>query len=491
MKSNADIQLVGQTLLELGFKDYARYMFRVLHDTPFIVEDMHEDLFTCFDDVFNVESKRQNINICPRSGKTTLACLFLSYCWAYNDKMNFIYTSYSQSLLGEIARGLIDILESPIYKAMFPSGGIIEGSEEYNPVSAFWGEYLQAQNTPQTKEARYSAKKITSAGGGVILFSSVGASITGYGAGIRGTKGFSGALIIDDANKPADVHSQVMRTKVKTYYDETLLSRLNNSDTAVINIQQRLHVEDLTGYLNETYKFKTLSKPLIIDGVCQLPRQYTEERISELKQNEYMFQAQFMQNPYRVGGDIFKEEYWKYWEILPKIKHASVYADTAQKTKTHNDYSVLQLWGMGEDEKLYLIDQVRGKWEAPELEQQAVMFWNKHKPSYNLRSMCIEDKSSGTGLIQSLKRKARIPVKELKADRDKYTRAMDVLPYISSGYVYLPANAPFMSEYVAEFSQFTADDSHKHDDQVDPTCYAIADMKINPNEVKVLKRRPF
>lgn len=66
---------------------------------------------------------------------------------------------------------------------------------------------------------------------------------------IRGVSKFSGALLVDDANKPADIHSQTMRERVIRYYEETLLSRLNGSDVPIVNIQQRLHIEDLSGIL--------------------------------------------------------------------------------------------------------------------------------------------------------------------------------------------------------------------------------------------------
>jgi predicted phage terminase large subunit-like protein len=78
--------------------------------------------------------------------------------------------------------------------------------------------------------------------------------------------------------------------------------------------------------------------------------------------------------------------------------------DTAQKTGERNDYSVFECWGLGDDGRAYLIDLIRGKWEAPELERQAIAFWSKH----SARKMKVEDKSSGTGLIQSIKKKAEI-----------------------------------------------------------------------------------
>lgn len=466
----------GRLLLSKGFRVWFKYMFYVIEGTKFIEEDLHSELFEEFEKIYSLEIIRDNINIPPRSGKTTLAKYLLAYAWAKNAKSNFIYTSFSQSLLSDIARSLVDILEHPVYKAMYDLS-FHQETEEVNAVDDFWRDYLT--NNEKKKKATYSSRKVVSPVGGVILFSSIGASITGFGAGIRGAKDFAGALIIDDGNKPADMHSEVMRKKVVNYFEETLLSRLNNPNTPIINIQQRLHLEDLTGVLIEKYGFNSLTSPLMVDGVCQLPSQYSEERIKEIMVNDYMFKAQYQQTPVQYGGFVFKTEWWKFYKELPPIRYYKIFADTALKTKEHNDYSVFQLWGMGEDKRIYLVDQLRGKWEAHDLEKQAVMFWNKHKEKIGMRGFGVEDKASGTGLIQNLSRVHTIPVEGIQVDRDKYTRAMDVQPQIQSGFVYLPEDAEFTSEYINEFASFSPLMTHLHDDQIDATMHAISDMLIS------------
>ena len=182
-----------------------------------------------------------------------------------------------------------------------------------------------------------------------------------------------------------------------------------------------------------------------------------------------------------MGGGIFKDEYWKLYTEAPKFEYRVIYADTAMKAKEHSDYSVMQCWGVTKDTEMYLLDQVRGKWESPELETQAIVFYNKHTKGDNgrLREFCIEDKASGTGLIQTLRKRHRLPIRGVKADRDKFTRAMDALPHIASGYVYLDQSAPWLSEFMHEHAAFTPNDTHKHDDQVDTTTHAIIDIRIN------------
>lgn len=300
-----DNQYTGKILLDLGFEDWFKYLFRVIEGTPFINEPIHQGLFDYFDKVYKGQVTRLNINVPPRSGKTTLAKYFLVFCLTQNPKSNIIYTSYSQNLLSDIATSIRAIMEHPIYKAMYPTFNNYE-DEETKPIDDFWAEYLKKENGKIT----FSTKKIVTSKGGVCLFASIGSQITGYGCGQRNSKKFAGFMVIDDANKPADIYSDRLRAKVIEYYSGTLLSRLNNSSVPIINIQQRLHVEDLSGVLINKYHYETIKKPLIIDGVCQLPKQYSPERIEEIKLDELTFLAQYQQEPAEWINDAFKGVQW-------------------------------------------------------------------------------------------------------------------------------------------------------------------------------------
>jgi predicted phage terminase large subunit-like protein len=137
------------------------------------------------------------------------------------------------------------------------------------------------------------------------------------------------------------------------------------------------------------------------------------------------------------------------------------------------------------------LDLLHGKWEAPDLERQFIAFWNKWRNGVNGRrtnGAYIEDKASGTGLIQSIKHKG-VPVIPYEPEKDKLTRVMDVSPYIESGLLYLPMSKDFdiSKKVVNECVAFTADDSHAHDDIVDCMTMALnlayrkTPMKIAPD----------
>ncbi len=207
--------------------------------------------------------------------------------------------------------------------------------------------------------------------------------------------------------------------------------------------------------------------------------------------SRFVFAGQQMQNPIAVGGNLIRGADFKYYTVLPRIKYRIVTADTAQKTKERNDYSVFACWGLGEDGWLYLLDLIRGKWEAPELETKCIGFWAKQKAADvtklgQLRKMWVEDKSSGTGLVQKIKFLNHIPIEGMERDRDKLTRVMDIVGYIPM--VAIPIDAEFTNDFVKECEAFTADDSHAHDDQVDVLVDAIMKMLSTQNKLETWKK---
>jgi predicted phage terminase large subunit-like protein len=177
-------------------------------------------------------------------------------------------------------------------------------------------------------------------------------------------------------------------------------------------------------------------------------------------------------------GKVFKQNEFMIYTRLPIDCDCYIMTvDTAQKTKEENDYSVLQIWARREN-KVYFVDQVRGKYQYPDLKMMTESFVEKHRQ--NLNAIFIEDKVSGTGLIQDLKRTITVPIFAIQRNTDKYSRAYDVQGYVSAGHVYVNPMMSYYPEFISEIVSFTADNSHSHDDQVDCMIDAIDKLLINP-----------
>lgn len=319
-------------------------------------------------------------------------------------------------------------------------------------------------------------------------------------ASMTGRRGHTVAW--DDPLSPEKAHSKPARDTAIRVLSETLPTRLNDPKTsAIVVVMQRLHESDPSGHiLANDLGYEHLCLPMEFEpnrrcvtslgwrdprteeGELLFPARFPPEVVERDKaaMGSYATAGQFQQRPAPAGGGIFRAEWWQFWSALPRITRRVIYADTAQKTAEKNDYSVFQCWGAGADGRIYLLDQLRGKWEAPELLVRARAFWNKHRALQGLgllRTMKIEDKASGTGLIQQLRKAPAIPVTPIPRERDKVSRAYDCAPSIEAGLVVLPEEAPWLSDFLAEAAAF---DKGDHDDQLDPMMDAVEDLLLAP-----------
>lgn len=444
------------------FHFFCRYMFFKQRGYKWIKGDHHQIIVDALMRVYRGESKRLIINLPPRYSKTALCVIdFMAWTLGRHPDAEFIHTSYSARLATANSWQTRELVQHEAYREIFQN--------------------VEMRNDSTAKDEWRTTS------GGCVYAVGAGGTITGYGAG-KHRDGFGGAIIIDDPLKSDEAHSDAMREGANEWFQNTLESRRNSPDTPIILVMQRLHENDLSGFLlggGNGEKWDHVCIPAInSDGTALWPEKHTIEDLRRMEQSaSYVFSGQYMQRPSPLGGGIIKGAWFRRYVVAPVIKYRKIYADTAQKTAERNDYSVFQCWGFGDDGKAYLLDMVRGKWEAPELKRRAVDFWNKCKAEDQtrfgqLRQMAIEDKASGTGLIQDIKQSAMIPVYAIQRNKDKLTRVMDVVSYIESGYVVIPEGQAFVFDFVAECEAFTANDTHAHDDQVDPMCDAIQDMLI-------------
>lgn len=464
---------------------FTRYFFKHRQGIKFRVNWHHRLIADTVQKVIDGELKNVVINVPPGSSKTELVAInLIARGLAINPRARFLHISYSDDLAllnSETAR---EIVQSDEFQQHWP---------------------LAIADDAKSKK-RWNVMHEGRKAGGVYAVS-LGGQITGFRAGHM-AEGWQGAIIIDDPLKVEDAYSKTARQKANRKLVSTVKSRKANPDTPIIVIMQRLAEEDPTGFIQAGKlpgEWDFVSIPALIDDeyVEAMPEQYQgliddserdeqgrfsywpyKEPLAELLELEakdrYVFSGQYQQRPSPLGGDIIKGEWFRRYKVVPPMRFRKVFADTAQKTAERNDYSVFECWGLGEDGRIYFLDIARGKWPAPELKRRAIAFWNKHKETGDfdspLRQLLIEDKSSGTGLIQDIQADGGIPVKGIERDRDKLTRVMDVVSYIESGLVFIPEDAPWVNDFIAECEAFTPDDTHEHDDQIDPMVDAINDM---------------
>lgn len=467
-----------------------------------------------------IKGEAQNVifNITPGSGKTEIFSIHMPiYGMLKSPKVRNLNLSFSDSLVKDNGIRTREIIGCDEFQELWPT-----------KMAKASGGDITALNDKEKAWLTLTSRAI-------------GGQVTGKRGGYMEDPSkpwrFSGMLTLDDPDKPKDMYSPVKRKAAHTLLKNTVRSRRMTDRTPCVVVQQRLHVNDSTWFLmnggmggmqfeqviipalvTEEYR-DTLpdwlkeefdrdvlsSEPVEIDGVKYYsfwPAKESAKSLLALREADlYTFESQYQQKPIALGGNAFKSEWFQYYgdgekANMPKpdrFEYLFTTADTAQKAEEIHDYSVFVLWGKYKD-RVYFIDGIRGKWEAPELETMALNFygncfkWAKENRT-SLRKVYIEDKASGTGLIQSINKKLPIDITPVQRDTDKVTRAMDAAPIMKAGRIVFPESHPMLTDMEAELIGFTFDDSHPHDDIVDNVVDAgNFEMNLLDDPVARMKR---
>lgn len=322
----------------------------------------------------------------------------------------------------------------------------------------------------------------------------VGGAITGKGAHL---------LLIDDPVKNAEqANSKVYRDKTYEWYTSTAYTRLEPGGSVVL-IMTRWHSDDLAGRLlqEEPDKWTVINLPAIAEdndalgrnpGEALFPKRFDVPALMDIKRTlgSYWWNALYQQRPSALEGSIFKRQHLKYYtrenniftlnDKKVPLNDCTIFqtCDPAASTKTTADFFVLATWALTKQNDLVLLDLIRTRLEGPDqinLFKQAYVRWN---PAYQ----AVEAVGVGKTLYQMLVREG-LPIKELKADTDKVTRALPAAARMEAGTIYLPNNAPWLCDFEEELLAFP---TGTHDDCVDVLSYAVTLMLSQPKSMNGL-----
>jgi predicted phage terminase large subunit-like protein len=294
-------------------------------------------------------------------------------------------------------------------------------------------------------------------------------------------------VIIDDPLKPGDANSEVVREKVIEWYRSTLVTRADDKKAArIVVVMQRVHVEDLVGYLQEQGGYEVLNLPAVAQSTQTYAlgngRSYTRqagellhpdhepvEVLLDIKKNmgSMAFSAQYQQSPEPPSGKIIKRKYLQYYSKLPELEERDriiVSWDIALSEKETADYSA-GVAMLKRGEKYYVLEVVRGRFPFSQLKDQIMAM----KQRYGRVSLVIEESAISIGLIQSLQER-HVNVVAIKPVQDKKARVISQIDLFEGGSVLLPESAPWLEDFVAELLSFQG----RYDDQVDALVQGLA-----------------
>jgi hypothetical protein len=198
-------------------------------------------------------------------------------------------------------------------------------------------------------------------------------------------------------------------------------TRLNDKQTGVIIVvMQRLHEEDLAGFLLEQGGWQHLDLPAIavedqenplgVDEVHRRkagevlhPERESKEVLDRIKADigSLRFSARYQQRPVPAEGNLIKRIWFQTYEDRPERRTGDQVVqswDIATTTGDTNDYSVCTTWLLRK-KVYYLLHVLRDRLEHPALKRKIISMARDH----GANSVLIEKVGIGLPLIQALK----------------------------------------------------------------------------------------
>jgi predicted phage terminase large subunit-like protein len=459
-------QVVLQILLANNLTSFTEFAFGVVRPGILFKPNWHFEAVTHkLSQVASGEVSRLIITLPPRTLKSLCASVALpAWFLGRHPSERVVVVSYSDVLARTHASDFRLLVNHPIYQASFPT----------------------------MRLARDTDREIVTTKRGKRIATSIDGTLTGLGGNL---------IIIDDPLKLSDAMSEAVRARVIEWYRSTLLSRADDKKAArIVLVMQRVHQDDLAGYLQEQGGFEVLNLPAIAQrnetyflgdgrtydrqkGELLHPEHEPAHVLTELKREmgPIAFSAQYQQSPIPPGGTIIKRKWlMPYDKIDPQPDDRIIVSwDIALSEAETGDYSAGVIL-LRRKEVFYVLEVVRGRFPFDTLKRKVM----EVKQRYGSSTLLIEDSPISRGLIQSL-REQSINVTKYKPDTDKRARVIAQTDLFAGGSVRLPQRAGWLEDFTMELLAFPG----RHDDQVDALTQGLAWGRQRRGEFSVSRVR--
>ena len=453
-------RLVAAELARADLYFFARWMFMQRHQHQWQRAGHHRQICDALMRVFNGECRRLIINIPPRYSKTELAVImFIAWALGQCPDAAFIHTSYSATLATNNSANVRDLVQHEAYREIFPAVQISDDSRAKD----HW--------------------KTTA--GGVMYAAGAAGTITGFGAG-RMRETFGGAIIIDDPHKADEARSDVIRKGVLDWFAGTLESRKNDPErTPIILIMQRLHEDDLSGWLlagGNGEEWEHLCLPAWADEAEGLPLWPQKHSAADLVRLEaaspYTFAGQYRQRPAPPSGGLFKPDAMPVIDALPVVPHIAWIRAWDLAATTGGDYTAGGKLGRLPDGRYIIADMTRLR-AGPD-DRDAALMNTAARDGKQVRIGIPQDpgQAGKTQVLHLTRQLAGYSVRTSPESGDKVTRAEPLASQINIGNVMM-LRGPWNDDLVAEMRMFP---NGRNDDQVDALSRAFGELMTSINQ---------
>lgn len=390
------------------------------------------------------EIKRLVILLPPRHLKSTIVSVaWPAFVLGHRPETKFMCASYGQELANKLSNDTRSIMNADWYRTIFPGTSI----------------------SPQKDTQHY----FETTRRGARFATSVGGPMTGFGCDV---------LIVDDPQKPSDMHHETSRKRAPDWFFNTALSRFNNSKNGIaVLVMQRLGEDDLVGALENMADVEILkiparaAEPITYDlggGLYHTfaagdflqeerfgPREFQAKR-AEMGSKD--FSAQYQQEPLPSDGGVFHWDWFDPCDELPEISELILSFDIAA-TEAGGNYTAMTLWGHL-DGHWYLIEARRYQHDLAKVRQIIQSLDKQYQPDL----LVIDSGGVGNGLIAELKDRGYKHIRPAGASTSKLERAYDIAAMVEAGRIHVLSSVTHLAEFRREIISFP---EGKSDDFID------------------------
>lgn len=418
----------------------------------------HQAIAAALEEVEKGHWMRLIVNCPPRHGKSLLSTVNLPAWFVGRDPYrNLIVGTYGDDFAEDFGRQVREIMSSPVYAEVFPSAKLAYGSK--------------------------AADRLKTDVGGNAFFVGRKGRVTGRGGDL---------LLIDDPLKDdEEARSPTIRDKVWYWFTRTLSTRLMSVSGRIVLIQTRWHEDDLVGRLldpenpyysaEEAKKWRVIDLPALAEegdplgrkpGEALWPERFPAEHLEGMRTLDPVgFSALYQGRPSPETGDFFQAGYIRPYQARDLPKNLRYYAasDHAVGVKQRNNFTVLLVVGVDEDDNIWLVDCWWQKAKADVVVEAMIDFMDR----YPLQMWWAEEghisKSIGPFLRKRMKeRKSYCAIDEVTPSMDKRVRAQSIQARMAMGKVLFPRQAHWYAKARSELLSF---DGGTQDDFVDALAH--------------------
>lgn len=501
LESESFISLVKRTQAESSLKKFVEYGWDALHPDVEFQDNPHID-FLCykleqFAYVFldkkkmkytpeqweRANSNRKHkiqINVPPRSMKTQLFSVFFpAWLLLHKSNLKLATISYSEDLSTDLNEERRTLIKS-------------------NWFQSNWGHRATiSKNSDNKKEYRTTQ-------GARFFATSVKGGITGKGFDI---------IIGDDLQKPMDMYSATKRKEAVNLYTGTLPSRYDNPKEAYfIHIQQRVHYDDLSGYIerNEKDLYEIIKLPLVAReveswynpfteelvffrevGDLLWPSRWGEEEVEGHKRNRDTYNTQYQQNPLKPDGEGINFDNFQFYDKGDIPDHFKWYMAVDANNKVIESSDPVGIVVGATDGINTFIVEIDNQARGIERAMSKIKVLKRKYPM--IGNILIETKANGPAIIQLMSKE--IPgIVPIDPFGNKKQRLESAKTFITSHNIHIPSYEDpswLMDNWVHEFFTELRDfPMGEHDDMVDAFSMLVNYIYFQEEQMESKIKKP-